>query len=324
MRASLFSASVLALVGALGSCTPGARLCDLSEGPCAADFDDGARMELTLSPRPIPQLSPFEIEARFVGSVAEPRVTIVGSSMEEEPTRVSLTPQGDRFAGRVLLPACTTQGMTWEARVDARINGVARTAAFRFDTKRVPGDAAPSVAGVNNGVRRLVGGAPVEGALDTASGPFSLLALRGKVLLVTFGYTFCPDVCPTTLQHTAHALKQLTPDELSRVVPLFISVDPARDTPARLGDYVRFFHPSIVGATGSREALAQVAEAFRARWQLQEPAAGAPKDSYAVDHSAFTAVVAPDGHIVTELPYGSPSSLITAELRRVLSGKESP
>ena len=315
MRASLFSASVLALVGALGSCTPGARLCDLSEGPCAADFDDGARMELTLSPRPIPQLSPFEIEARFVGSVAEPRVTIVGSSMEEEPTRVSLTPQGDRFAGRVLLPACTTQGMTWEARVDARINGVARTAAFRFDTKRVPGDAAPSVAGVDNGVRRLVGGAPVEGALDTASGPFSLLTLHGKILLVTFGYTHCPDICPVTVQAIGDTLEQLGP-AADQVAGIFVSVDPQRDTPAALKDHVQSVSPRIVALTGSPAQIAAAARAYRVYYRIN----GDPSrdQHYAVDHTALLYLMDRDGRFVTHFTHQTPAATMVAAIRRVL------
>ena len=76
--------------------------------------------------------------------------------------------------------------------------------------------------------------------LQSADGPVSLKDFRGKVVLVYFGYTYCPDICPTSLAATAEGLKQLTPEELARVAMIFVSVDPKRDTPARLKEYVNF------------------------------------------------------------------------------------
>ena len=85
--------------------------------------------------------------------------------------------------------------------------------------------------------------------LQSANGPVSLKDFRGKEVLVYFGYTYCPDICPTSLAATAEGLKQLTPEELARVAMIFVSVDPKRDTPARLKEYVTFFHSAIVGVT---------------------------------------------------------------------------
>ena len=92
--------------------------------------------------------------------------------------------------------------------------------------------------------------------LQSAAGPVSLKDYRGKLVLVYFGYTFCPDICPTSLAATAEGLKQLTPEELARVAMIFVSVDPKRDTPERLKEYAEFFHPAIVGVTGTPEAIA--------------------------------------------------------------------
>ena len=119
----------------------------------------------------------------------------------------------------------------------------------------------------------------VEGGdftLQSASGPVSLKDYRGKLVLVYFGYTFCPDICPTSLAATAEGLKQLSPEELARVAMIFVSVDPKRDTPERLKEYVEFFHPSIVGVTGS----AEVVEVITGVPLAIASSTGIPKPSY--------------------------------------------
>jgi len=129
--------------------------------------------------------------------------------------------------------------------------------------------------------------------LESASGPVSLKDYRGKLVLVYFGYTFCPDICPTSLASTAEGLKQLKPEEAARVAMIFISVDPERDTPPRLKEYAEFFHPSLVGVTGTPENLAEIAKrygVFYARQKVETAGGG-----YVVDHSADTYVVGPDG-----------------------------
>ncbi|MBI4741688.1 MAG: SCO family protein, partial [Betaproteobacteria bacterium] len=102
--------------------------------------------------------------------------------------------------------------------------------------------------------------------LQGAQGAVALQSYRGKVVLMYFGYTFCPDVCPTSLSLMAQAISGLEAGERERVQGIFISVDPGRDTPARLKEYAPFFHPSIVGISGSAEQLAAVARQYGASY----------------------------------------------------------
>jgi protein SCO1/2 len=137
----------------------------------------------------------------------------------------------------------------------------------------------------------------------SVGGPFSLTddhghavtdqTYRGRWVLIYFGYTFCPDVCPTELQTIASALDKLGPEAKS-VVPLFITVDPERDTPAALANYVKLFDDRLIGLTGTSEQIAAVARAYRVYY-----AKVTPKDSttYLMDHSSFVYLVGPDGKL---------------------------
>lgn len=151
--------------------------------------------------------------------------------------------------------------------------------------------------------------------LESASGPFDTATLRGQVMLVYFGYTYCPDICPTSLAVTSAAMKQLSPAELARLRLVFVSVDPQRDTPARLKDYVEFFHPSMVGVTGSAEQVAVAARQYGAAYARQDIGSAA---GYVVDHSAWTYVVAPDGQLVGRIPHGATVEQTLAEIRKWL------
>ena len=152
--------------------------------------------------------------------------------------------------------------------------------------------------------------------LQSADGPVSLVEQRGKVVILYFGYTFCPDVCPTSLSALAQALSTLTPEELARVKPYFISVDPERDTMDVLKVYAPFFHPSIVGISGSNEQVAEVARLYGARYMKQKPDADG---LYSVDHSAFLYIVAPDGKLAASLPHGSLPTQIAEAIRAQLA-----
>ena len=152
--------------------------------------------------------------------------------------------------------------------------------------------------------------------LQSADGPVSLAEQRGKVVILYFGYTFCPDVCPTSLSALAQALSTLTPEELARVKPYFISVDPERDTMDVLKVYAPFFHPSIVGISGSNEQVAEVARLYGARYMKQKPDADG---LYSVDHSAFLYIVAPDGKLAASLPHGSLPTQIAEAIRAQLA-----
>jgi protein SCO1/2 len=152
--------------------------------------------------------------------------------------------------------------------------------------------------------------APVGGdfTLDSARGPVALEDFRGQVVLLYFGYTWCPDICPTSLGLTSLALDDLKPEELARVQSLFVSVDPTRDTVQRLKEYAAYFHPKILGLTGTPEQLGEVTRqygaAFRKVVQVSET-------GYVVDHSAETYLIDPRGRLVEVIPHGtSPHRLV--------------
>lgn len=152
--------------------------------------------------------------------------------------------------------------------------------------------------------------------LQAASGPVSLKDYRGKLVLIYFGYTFCPDVCPTSLAATAEGLKLLKPEESAKVAMIFVSVDPERDTPTRLKEYAEFFHPGIVGVTGSPEVLAAIAKqygVFYARQKIETAGNG-----YVVDHTSETYMVSPDGHLLGKIAHATPPDQVAAEIRRRL------
>jgi cytochrome oxidase Cu insertion factor (SCO1/SenC/PrrC family) len=115
---------------------------------------------------------------------------------------------------------------------------------------------------------------------------------RGKFLLVVFGFTFCPDVCPSELQLISAALDALGP-KAARIVPLFITIDPERDTPGQLATYVQSFHPRLIGLTGTASEIAAVAKEYR----VYVRKAPDPKSTagYSMDHSALIYLMGPDG-----------------------------
>ena len=120
--------------------------------------------------------------------------------------------------------------------------------------------------------------------LTSVQGPVSLHDYRGKVVLVYFGYTYCPDICPTALAFAAQALSLLSPEERKQVQLLFVSVDPERDTPAHLEEYVHYFAPDFIGVTGDDAALKEIAGRYGAAFR-REPMADSAT-GYLVDHTA--------------------------------------
>jgi protein SCO1 len=129
---------------------------------------------------------------------------------------------------------------------------------------------------------------------------------RGSWLLVQFGYTGCPDLCPLSLDTLAQTLDLLGLAAAARVQPLFVTVDPARDTPEALAAFVPAFHPRLLGLAGSEPEIRGVAKAYRVhrRKVLTDPAR---PDDYLIDHGSFTYVMGPDGRFVTLFPYGTPA-----------------
>lgn len=147
------------------------------------------------------------------------------------------------------------------------------------------------------------GGTPLGGefTLSTPQGQaVSLASLRGKVVLVYFGFTHCPDMCPAELAKYSQLLALLPPEQKPRVQPVFVSLDPERDR-AVLDEYVGHFGGDILALTGSEKDLREVTERYAVRFRYVPTTAG-----YTVDHSVNTYLIAPDGRLARILPYGTP------------------
>jgi protein SCO1/2 len=158
-------------------------------------------------------------------------------------------------------------------------------------------------------------------------GPFSLVDqtgktvtdkdFRGRYMLVFFGFTHCPDVCPAELQVMADALGQLGP-KASKIVPVFISLDPERDRPEAVGAYVKNFGPNFVGLTGSPEAIAAAAKAYRVSFSKFEYKDSNGQSGYSIDHSTLLYLMDKNGEYITHFSYGTPAAKMAETLRRYL------
>jgi protein SCO1/2 len=146
----------------------------------------------------------------------------------------------------------------------------------------------------------------------------TLETFRGKLLVLFFGYTHCPDVCPTTLHDMAQALKLAGPELEGKVQVLFVTVDPERDTPETLKAYVPYFHPAFLGLHGTPERVASVASEFRVvyRKHVTPGASG-----YLVDHSAGSYVLDASGKLRLYLPYAHPPADIAHDLRALAAAR---
>jgi protein SCO1/2 len=177
------------------------------------------------------------------------------------------------------------------------------------------------------GCRGEAGPRPLEGA--SMGGPFTLTShegrrvgdaqFAGKYRLVYFGFTFCPDVCPADLQAIGAGLRRFEQSDAERaakVQPIFITVDPARDTPDVLRRYVANFHPRLIGLTGTDAEIAAVARAYGIYYQRGRPAPGRPAGEYAVDHSRQAVLYDPNGRPIVIVPADQGADAVAAELDR--------
>ncbi|MDP1612488.1 MAG: SCO family protein [Sulfuritalea sp.] len=147
--------------------------------------------------------------------------------------------------------------------------------------------------------------------------PARLADFRGKAVVMFFGYTQCPDVCPTTLA-TLRETMTLLGDDASRVQVLFVSVDPARDTPQLLAQYVPAFHPSFLGVYADDKATAALAKDFKVFYARQP---GTTPGSYSIDHSTGSYVFDPQGKLRLLLRHGESPANVAADLKLLLAGK---
>jgi protein SCO1/2 len=150
--------------------------------------------------------------------------------------------------------------------------------------------------------------------------PRTLADFRGKVVTVFFGFTHCPDACPTTMVEMAQVAKELGPDA-DKLQVLFVTVDPTRDTQKVLAQYVPSFHPGFLGLYGDAESTARAAKEFKVYFNKQPPKGGAAGGSYSVDHSAGTFILDPQGRLRLFAQYGTAAEAILHDVRLLLAGK---
>lgn len=161
-------------------------------------------------------------------------------------------------------------------------------------------------------------GAPTGGdfVLQSSDGEISTESFRGKVLLLYFGYTQCPDVCPTSLSLVAQSLNELNSDELEKISGIFVSVDPRRDTLDVLANYVSYFHPNLIGVTGSADMIAGAARLYGVQYSFTETADSAM--GYVVNHSANVYLIDQKGELRYAFPHETPPEAMLGAMRKLL------
>ena len=175
-------------------------------------------------------------------------------------------------------------------------------------------------------VLRAGGGGPISVGEALIGGPFSLTDhngsrvtekdFLGKYMLVFFGYTYCPDLCPTELQVMSEAVEKLGAKG-EAVQPVFVSFDPQRDTPASLKTYVENFSPRLIGLTGTEQEIAQAAKAYRVYYKKIDN--GGASD-YLMDHSTIVYLMGPDGKFIKHFTYSTDAKAFSEALAAALSG----
>ncbi|MCW9045212.1 MAG: SCO family protein [Alphaproteobacteria bacterium] len=158
-------------------------------------------------------------------------------------------------------------------------------------------------------------------------GPFTLVDHTGKKVtevnytgaykLIFFGYTFCPDVCPTAMQTVSDVLETMG-SKGEKLQPLFISIDPDRDTPEILASFLENFHPKIIGLTGSQEQIRNVSKSYRAYFAKVQEQNEESDDTYLMDHSSSIYLMGPDGEFIKIFSHGAPAQKLANELQSIL------
>jgi protein SCO1/2 len=152
--------------------------------------------------------------------------------------------------------------------------------------------------------------------LQGVKGAVNLRDFRGKTVVLYFGYTACPDICPTSMATLKAALGQLNAAELQQVQGLFVSVDPERDTLEHLQRYVGYFHPNLVGVSGEQAQLQEITRRYNAFYRKVEVPGSAM--AYTIDHSAILYVIDKQGQVREQVQHAVPPAELAAAIRRWL------
>lgn len=152
-------------------------------------------------------------------------------------------------------------------------------------------------------------------SLKSADGAVSLSDFKGKVVLLYFGYTACPDICPTSLTHMGKAIDQLNDNEKQHVQGIFVSIDPERDSLQRLKEYSQHFNQKIMGLTGTKTEVDQIVKRYSVAY---EPQKKNQAGGYTVDHTSVTLLIGKQGNLKDLLPHGLPSENIVERIRERL------
>ena len=171
----------------------------------------------------------------------------------------------------------------------------------------------------HNTAHLVSSGQPIGGdfTLTGINGEQSLSDFKDKLVLIYFGYTYCPDICPTNLGNLSVAYREFTQAEKDRLQILFISVDPERDTPKRLQQYSDYFEANIIGLTGTPTTIAEIAKRYGVVYaKVDDPNNGT---NYAVDHSAFTYIIDQSGQWKEQLPHATTPDLFVNKVRAYLN-----
>lgn len=156
-----------------------------------------------------------------------------------------------------------------------------------------------------------------EFTVDTIDGAISKDDFKGKVLAVYFGYTFCPDVCPTSLSALSQALNELPKEQQKEVVGLFISVDPDRDTLKNLNEYTKYFNRNFIGGTSTKENIDDITSRYKSYYEkiiLEDSAMG-----YSISHTSFIYLFDKDGKFIEKIEHFSNPNAIKKNLEDILS-----
>jgi len=316
--------------------------CDLARAPCTATFSDGLKVDLAAAPTGFAAGQVLRWTAHILNPEARPDTAITGleitgvsmpmglSTVALQPTAAGALGQGAQ--GQAALPLCTASRMLWRADVLLRSGERERVAGFQFWTTNGAAAAEPGAAepppiepGPGRGAAAPDAPAPGFGELQvqTTQGPLRLSDLRGKVVLLYFGYTACPDICPTTLATLAQAVRALPAADQDQVVGLMITLDPARDELSRLQSYTSWFHPAFRGGVAADDAAL---DAMTADWDVawRITPLGDSALGYSVDHATDAFLVGPDGSLATRLAHGSPAAEVAASIEAALHPAPTP